>query len=127
MAIGSSGEDYLETILLLEHANHNVRSIDVAHELKFSKPSVSVAMKKLREDNMIKMDSDGSIILTEQGRALAESIYERHELISSLLIAIGVDKETALKDACEIEHVISQKTFEALKNLAIKNIKTGRD
>lgn len=116
MKIHESAENYLETILVLSKKNNAVRSIDIANELDFSKPSVSVAMKKLRESQHITMDSNGFITLTETGRMVAEIIYERHTVISEMLSALGVDPETAAEDACRIEHVISQESFEAIKN-----------
>ena len=115
MKIQESGENYLETILMLEQKNGTVRSIDIANELEFSKPSVSVAMKKLRENGCIQVSPEGSITLTDAGRKIAERIYERHELLSSWLIRLGVSPETAASDACRIEHVISTESFEALK------------
>ena len=110
-----SGEMYLETILTLSENNSYVRSIDVADAMNFSKPSVSRAMSKLKTDNYISIDKNGFITLTDSGRAIAEKIYERHTVISKLLMSIGVDEETATADACRIEHVISDKTFKALK------------
>ena len=115
MAIHESGEDYLEAILMIKKRNGNVRSIDIAHELSFSKPSVSVAMKNLREKNQIVVDKSGFITLTPAGREIAEMIYERHELLSSWLMYLGVPKEIALEDACKMEHVISKESFEAIK------------
>ena len=115
MKIQESAENYLETILMLGKAKGNVRSIDSATALSFSKPSVSVAMKNLRENGYILMDKDGFIALTEKGHEIAETIYERHTLLSSFLMYLGVSKETATQDACRIEHVISPESFEALK------------
>ena len=100
-------EDYLETILLLQKRTGQVRSIDIATEMNFSKPSVSVAMKNLREK--------GYITLTESGLQRAESVLERHTLLSDWLISIGVSRETALEDACKIEHDLSEESFEAIK------------
>ncbi|MBO8462894.1 MAG: metal-dependent transcriptional regulator [Firmicutes bacterium] len=115
MKIQESAENYLETILVLKKEKGNVRSIDVVNELGFSKPSVSVAMKHLREDGYVTVDENGFINLTEKGLAIASSIYERHTLISNWLIQLGVPKEIALEDACRMEHVISSETFHALK------------
>ena len=112
MKIQESAENYLETILMLGKAKGNVRSIDIATALSFSKPSV---MKNLRENGYILMDKDGFIALTEKGHEIAETIYERHTLLSSFLMYLGVSKETATQDACRIEHVISPESFEALK------------
>lgn len=115
MKIQRSAEDYLETILVLEKRGGSVRSIDIATELGFSKPSVSVAMKNLKADGHITMDTDGSIRLLPSGRAIAERILERHTTLSDLLVRLGVSKETAIEDACRIEHVISSESFEAIK------------
>ena len=115
MEIHESAENYLETILVLQRKLGQVRSIDIADELSFSKPSVSVAMKKLRTNGYIEVDKDGFISLLESGREIAEKIYERHTLLSDWLTALGVSPETAAEDACRIEHVISAETFEALK------------
>ena len=115
MKIQESAENYLETILMLSQRNGHVRSIDIANELEFSKPSVSVAMKNLRENGYIHMDKDGYITLTDAGRAIAEKIYERHTLLSRWLIRLGVNEKTAAEDACRIEHVISNESFEAIK------------
>lgn len=109
-------EDYLETILLLHKKNGQVRSIDIANELNFTKASVSVAMKNLREKKHITVTDAGYIYLTDSGREIAEMIYERHEFISKWLISLGVPEEIALEDACRIEHVISKESFEAMKN-----------
>lgn len=108
-------EDYLETILSLQNRHGQVRSIDIANEMNFSKPSVSVAMKNLREKNYITMAADGYIALTESGKKRAESVMERHTLLSDWLISIGVSKETALADACKVEHDLSEESFEAIK------------
>ena len=109
-------EDYLETILLLQKRIGQVRSIDIATEMNFTKPSVSVAMKNLREKEYITMADDGYITLTEIGKKRAESVLERHNILAELLIHIGVSQETAMADACKIEHDISEETFEAIKN-----------
>ena len=115
MKIQESAENYLETILMLSQVKPHVRSIDIATELEFSKPSVSVAMKNLRENGYIEMDTEGYITLTDKGRAIAETIYERHTLISRWLITLGVNPKTAVEDACRIEHVISRESFDAIK------------
>lgn len=115
MKIHESAENYLETILVLSHRKQFVRSIDIVNELNFSKPSVSVAMKHLRENGHIVMDENGYITLTDTGSEIANRIFERHQLILALLIKIGVDPETAKEEACRIEHDISQDTFEKLK------------
>lgn len=108
-------EDYLETILMLQKSRGQVRSIDIANEMNFTKPSVSVAMKNLREKGYITMDSTGYITLTEVGRQRAEDVLERHTLLADLLMRIGVSKETALADACKVEHDLSEESFEAIK------------
>lgn len=118
MKIQESAEMYLETILILSKKNHQVRSIDIANELDYAKPSVSVAMKNLRENGYIEMDSDLHITLTEKGKEIAESMYERHTLLSEWLTFLGVDKKIAAEDACRIEHVISTESFEAIKKHA---------
>lgn len=115
MAINESAENYLETILILSKSHPVVRSVDVATHLDFKKSSVSVAMKKLRESNHIIVSPEGFITLTESGLKIAESIYERHEVISTWLMDLGVSKEIATEDACRIEHVISPESFAALK------------
>lgn len=115
MKIRASAENYLETILILSHRIGAVRSIDIVNELGFSKPSVSIAMKNLRENGYITMDADGYITLTDKGRSIAETMYERHTSLSDWLIFLGVDRKTAVEDACRIEHVISAESFEAIK------------
>ena len=115
MAVNESAENYLETILVLSRQLPVVRSVDIAAELGFKKSSVSVAMKNLRQKEHIVMDKSGFITLTPSGRAIAEMIYERHELLSSWLMQLGVDKNIALEDACKIEHVISKESFDAIK------------
>lgn len=108
-------EDYLETILSLQNKLGQVRSIDIVHELGFSKPSVSVAMKNLRERGYITTTSDGYISLTESGKLRAENVLERHKLLSDWLIRIGVSEKTAMEDACKVEHDLSEETFQAIK------------
>ena len=115
MQIRQSGEDYLEAILMLQKKKGQVRSIDVCNELGHSKPTVSVAMKNFRAHGYITMDEDYLITLTEKGRAIAESVYERHIVISKFLMAIGVDEKTALEDSCKIEHDLSEETFRCMK------------
>ena len=116
MIVNESAENYLETILVLSKQLPVVRSVDVANELGFKKSSVSVAMKNLREKNHITVTKAGFIYQTDSGRAIAEMIYERHQLISSCLMKLGVSEKTAVEDACRIEHVISKESFDALKN-----------
>lgn len=120
MKIQESAENYLETILVLQRRTGNVRSIDIAAELEFSKPSVSVAMKNLRENGYITMETDGQIKLTPQGFSVAEHVYERHTLFTNWLCSLGVSPQTAAEDACRIEHVISDETFHAIKTFVEK-------
>ena len=115
-----SGEMYLETILILREKNKNVRAIDVAEDMGFSKPSVSRGLSILKEEKCISVDEKGFITLTRKGSQIAKKIYERHVVLSDMLVALGVDKKTALEDACRVEHVISDKTFEALKSFLSK-------
>ncbi len=115
MKIHESAEDYLEMILVLQRKKGNVRSIDIVREMNFSKPSISIAMKKLRNDGLITIDEDHYIHLSDEGQAIAEKIYERHIVIGKMLMKIGVDETTAFKEACRMEHVISQDTFEKMK------------
>lgn len=117
MKIQKSGEDYLETILILKQRNGQVRAVDIANELNFTKPSVSRAMSVLKQSGHIEVDRLNQILLTDTGRALAEKIYERHCVLTDYLVSIGVDKETAAADACRIEHVISQESFDKIKEL----------
>ena len=116
LKIQESAENYLETILVLSQRHPQVRSIDIATELGFSKPSVSVAMKNLRTSGHIVMDKEGHISLTESGRAIAEKIYERHQLLTSWLVSLGVSPETASANGCRMEHVISPESFSAIKS-----------
>lgn len=111
-----SVEDYLETILLLSKRLYGVRSVDIANELGYSKPSVSVAMKNLKARNYITVSGNGHIALTEEGKALAESVYEKHSLLRDWLVSLGVTPETAAADACKMEHDISPESFKAIKN-----------
>ena len=117
MQIRESAENYLETILILSQrkGKGEVRSIDIVNELEFSKPSVSVAMKNLRENGYITVDKDGYIRLTDKGVEIAEKMYERHTLLSQWLIKLGVDEKVAVEDACRMEHVISAESFAAIK------------
>ena len=115
MEIHESAEDYLEKILMLKDRTGQVRSIDIVNELGFSKPSVSIAMKKLRENGYIEMDADNFITLTASGEKVAKNIYSRHQTLTRLFVKLGVSKETAEKDACKIEHDISDETFTKIK------------
>jgi Mn-dependent DtxR family transcriptional regulator len=115
LIVRESAENYLETILVLGQKGESVRSIDIVNELDYSKPSVSVAMKNLRTKGYIAIDEDGHITLTGKGRKIAETMYERHIAISDWLISLGVDKKTAVHDACKMEHCMSEKSFSAIK------------
>lgn len=115
MRHNKSSEDYMETILILSKKLPVVRSIDIATELNFSKPSVSVAMKHLRENECITVSQAGFITLTEKGLKIATSVYERHQVLSNWLISLGVDPKVATEDACEMEHQISDESFQAMK------------
>lgn len=115
MATTESAENYLETILILSKKLPVVRSVDIANELGFKKPSVSIAMKNLRENHHITVTNAGFIYLTDTGKEIAEMIYERHQLISAWLQYLGVEKSIADQDACKMEHVISKESFEAIK------------
>ena len=116
MKIQESAENYLETILILNKRNGSCRSIDIANELGYSKPSVSVAMKNLRENGYIEVMGDGSIILLPPGMEIANKLYERHTMLTEFLRALGVSEETASEDACRIEHVLSEESISAISN-----------
>ena len=118
MQIHQSAEDYLETILMLTQRMGKVRSIDVVNELGFTKASVSIAMKKLRENGYIAVDGEGNLTLLEPGREIAERIYSRHRLLTHFFMQLGVDEKTAAEDACKLEHVISDESFQAIKKHA---------
>lgn len=115
MRSNESSEDYLETILILGNRSSLVRAVDIAAEMGFKKPSVSVAMKNLKQKKLITVADNGDIRLTEEGHKIADRVYERHQLISSWLMMLGVQEKTALHDACRIEHIISEESFQALK------------
>lgn len=123
--LNESSENYLETILLLSKRLPVVRAVDIANELDFKKPSVSIAMKNLREKNQITVSEQGFIYLTKSGKEIAEMIYERHRLISSWLMKLGVPEDIAAQDACKIEHVISRESFEAVKKYVNENALGG--
>lgn len=114
MNIHESAEDYLETILILKNRLGQVRSIDIVREMNFSKPSISIAMKRLRENGYIEMDAKGYITLLPPGLAIAQDIYARHRLLTEFLVQLGVSPETAAVDACKIEHDISQETYQKI-------------
>lgn len=120
MSLHESGEMYLETILVLSKSIGNVRSVDVSEYMGYSKPSVSRAIGVLKKDGYITVNEDGHINLTDSGKIIADKIYERHNLLTSFLIDLGVDKDVASNDACKMEHDISDETFSALKNYIAK-------
>ena len=120
MALHESGQMYLEAIYVLLEKNEKIRAIDVGAYLGYSKPSVSRAVGILKKDGYISVDNDGYITMTDEGKRFSEQLYERHTILSSLLVALGVDEETATEDACRIEHVISDKSFAAVKEHYLK-------
>ncbi len=120
MNIYESAEDYLEAILILRERQGMVRSIDVAHQLSLTKPSVSVAMKRFRENGYIEMDGDGHITLLPPGEEIAQRIYQRHKLLTRFLVRLGVSEEVAAADACKMEHDLSEETFARIKEHAQK-------
>ena len=121
MNIHESAEDYLERILMLRLKNGTVRSIDIVREMDYSKPSVSVAMKRLRENGYIEMDADGFITLLPPGEEIATRIYARHQLLTAFLLQLGVSLENAAADACKIEHDISEESYEKIKAVTLRN------
>ena len=130
MALQESGEMYLESILILSRTKGFVRSVDISQHLGYSKPSVSRAVGLLKAGNYITMEDDGEIRLTESGREVAEKILSRHTLLTELLVRLGVDREVASADACKMEHVISDDTFNAIKNHMLQyggNIQTNSE
>ncbi|MCL2224489.1 MAG: metal-dependent transcriptional regulator [Defluviitaleaceae bacterium] len=123
MEIRASAEDYLETILVLTNKNGKVRSIDLANEMNFSKPTISVQMKKFCENGYITFDENRNIYLTEKGSEIANRIHKRHTLLADVLMAIGVDEKQAYEDACKVEHNISEKTYECIKAFHDKSLR----
>ena len=122
MKVLEAGENYLEAILM-EHKKHKfVRSIDLANALGYSKPTISVAMKQFRENGYVEIDESGNITLTEAGSEIAEKMYERHMVIAQFLMSVGVDEKTAYEDSCKIEHDISEKTFQCIKEFYNKTL-----
>ena len=115
MVIHESAEDYLETILVLQEQHGQVRSIDIVNHLGYSKPSISIAMKKLRESGYISMAQDGTITLNDSGMEIAKRVYGRHKVITKLFTLLGVSQEQAAEDACKVEHDLSEETFSALR------------
>lgn len=120
MEIHESAEDYLERILVLHNKNGEVRSIDIVNALGYSKPSISIAMKRLRENGYVTMDEDNYISLTDKGREIAERIYMRHQTLTRFLVNLGVKQEVAEKDACKIEHDISDESFDRIRESVLK-------
>lgn len=120
MQIHESSEDYLESILMLKERKGFVRSIDIANELDYTKASVSIAMKKLRENGYIAVDGEGNLTLLEPGREIAERIYSRHRLLTHFFMQLGVDEKTAAEDACKAEHILSEQTLEKIRERAIE-------
>lgn len=121
MLLQESGEMYLETIYILSKKKSAVRSIDVCEHLGYSKPSVSRAVGLLRQSGYLVVEESGHLVLTDEGRHIAEKTYERHRILTKLFVSLGVSEETASKDACKIEHVISDETFEAVKRITIED------
>ncbi len=121
MKLYESSEDYLETVLILKERNGNVHAIDIAREMGFSKPSVSIAIHKLEDNGYLTITEDGNILLTESGAEIANKIYDRHLTISKALTMLGVNEEQSLVDACKIEHDISEETFAKLKEFVKKH------
>lgn len=127
MKIQESAENYLEAILILKNRIGNVRSIDIVNFLEFSKPSISVAMKNLRSEDYISIDENNYITLTEKGQVIAEKMYERHTMLTDWLTHLGVNEKTAAEDACRIEHVLSDESFNVLKRHIQDTIGTPED
>lgn len=123
MVIKESAENYLETILVIHNEKGYCRCIDISNRMGFSKPSVSVYMKNLREDGYISIDNNGDITLTDKGREIAQRIYERHNVIAGFLMQLGTSEETAYQDSCKIEHDISEESFQLIKAEYYKNKK----
>ena len=126
MQIHQSAEDYLETILILRERKGLVRSIDIANELGYTKASVSIAMKKLREAGYVETDAEGFLVLTAAGQEVADRVYTRHKLLTAFFVRLGVSEEVAAADACRIEHDISEETFQCLLAHARQNVDGGK-
>ena len=127
MRILESSEDYLEAMLMMQERFGYIRSIDIANELNVTKPSVSYATKRLRQNGYITMDKEGLITLTESGLAIAERVYERHKTLSSFFMKLGVDEETALEDACKVEHDLSEETFRCIQQYLEKMMEEQKE
>ena len=121
MRIQESSEDYLEAILMLRLEKGTVRAIDIANHMNFSKPTISIALKKLREKGYVRVDDSGNVLLTDEGRLIAEKTYEKHNLIAGILIKLGVEENTAFEDSCHIEHCLSDESFQAIKSFVKNN------
>ena len=121
LVIHESAEDYLESILIFQERRGQVRSIDIVNELGYSKPSVSIAMKKLRENGYIAVDGEGNLTLLEPGLEIAQRIYSRHQLLTHFFVQLGVDEQTAAEDACKAEHILSEQTLEKIRESALRN------
>ena len=118
MNVGETIENYLETIYILLKKNGEIRSIDIVNEMGYSKPTISIMMKQLREKDFVDFDEAGYITLTDKGRAVAEKVYERHIVLTEVLMRLGVDEKTAKEDACKIEHVLSKESFAKIRDFA---------
>ena len=127
MVIHESAEDYLESILVLQQRRGQVRSIDIVNELGYSKPSISIAMKKLRETGYISMDPDGIITLNESGMEIASRVYGRHKTLAKLFVLMGVTPEVASEDACKVEHDLSEETFRCIQSYLEKMMGTQKE
>ncbi len=121
MAVSEAIENYLETILLLSEKKPELHAIDICDELGYSRPTLSVVLKKMRDEGLIEIDKYNHITMTEEGRTIAERVYERHNLLSALLMSFGVSEETALKDACKIEHDISEESIDCIRRYLKEN------
>ncbi len=122
MAITEAVENYLETILILSKVQPDIHAIDICSYLGYSRPTVSVILKKMKDQGLVNVDKDNHITLTNKGKAIAENVYDRHKVISEILMKLGVSKEVALEDACKLEHDLSDESFEALKNFYYHNV-----
>ncbi|MBQ9956379.1 MAG: metal-dependent transcriptional regulator [Ruminococcus sp.] len=122
MAITEAVENYLETILILSKVQPDIHAIDICSYLGYSRPTVSVILKKMKDQGLVNVDKDNHITLTDKGKAIAENVYDRHKVISEILMKLGVSKEVALEDACKLEHDLSDESFEALKNFYHHNV-----
>lgn len=122
MAITEAVENYLETILILSKVQPDIHAIDICSYLGYSRPTVSVILKKMKDQGLVNVDRDNHITLTDKGKAIAENVYDRHKVISEILMKLGVSKEVALEDACKLEHDLSDESFEALKNFYYHNV-----